>query len=253
MITESASLRRSVVDQVAFSLFFDHLENFKSYEKIIANRNQILKNQSIDQELLTAFTQMMIDFGAEIISKRMQAIEAINPGFESQNKFILGNDNSSELIYNPSWINFPLGRNLSAADIKGFLQEKYLQVKEQEFFRRTTLFGPHLDDIDFMLNSKNARKTCSRGQARSLVLALKLSHISALVKQNQLPPIILLDDIISELDHQRAEKLLSSILDLNTQVFLTATDLEKLQPLSGQAAFFQVDNGVVTKICAPNI
>jgi DNA replication and repair protein RecF len=242
LVYESARLRRHVFDQIASSLASEHAQNLKAYDKILQHRNSLLKAWPPDKKLLDTFSGMLLTEGAKIIQGRIKALLAIKDIFIHELKSILGEDISADLSYvsNGQRLN-----NLKEEEIHDFLVRTRETKLAQENQRKITLFGPHLDDIIFILNNLDARKSASRGQSRALVLALKLAHIHALHRIKEIRPIIILDDIVSELDAEKRHKLLSQIMILDAQAFLSATSRDLFADFSTSAQVFNIKNGQI--------
>ena len=120
------------------------------------------------------------------------------------------------------------------------------RTEEEERRWRTTLVGPHRDDVEFLIAGKTARLHASQGQSRSFVLALKMAEIEYIERQYAHPPVLLLDDISSELDRERNRNLMTFLGKKEMQVFISTTGLENLA-LDGIDNYrtFRVDNGRV--------
>ena len=117
--------------------------------------------------------------------------------------------------------------------------------RKRDLFKKNTGVGPHRDDIEFYINGMNAHFG-SQGQHRSLVLSIKLAEIKLMKEVTREYPILLLDDVMSELDNQRQVKLLETISD-KIQTFITTTSLDHLHTLPDQLKIFQIDSGILTE------
>jgi DNA replication and repair protein RecF len=240
MVFGSAHLRRRAIDQIASSLFFEHLEAQKAYEKILLHRNRLLKNWPIDHRTLFTFTELLIKEGARIIFFRLKAIEHTLNIFAEKITTILGPNYTGNIRYflRDRYIN-----THTESDLVSLLVREKAHVEQQEYKRNVTLFGPHLDDLIFEINGIDAKKFASRGQSRAIVLSFKLAQMIVMHQIRGLAPIIILDDIVSELDADSKTNLISAIYHLNTQVFFSTTELTNFGDLIPHDKIYHLDNG----------
>jgi DNA replication and repair protein RecF len=127
------------------------------------------------------------------------------------------------------------------------VEEEFLRQirrnRSREIQRGTTLYGPHRDDLEIILNGENTKMYGSQGQQRTSVLSMKLAEIDLMKEESGDYPVLLLDDVLSELDDRRKEYLLNSIGTMQT--FITCTDKRFFKRNTNQCAFFYVENGIV--------
>ncbi|MCA9507145.1 MAG: DNA replication and repair protein RecF [Myxococcales bacterium] len=245
MISGSSSLRRKALDQAASTLFFDHINALRAYEKLLTHRNRLLKEWPLDHESLKSFTKLFISEGARIINYRLKTIEQLEPYFIEQTSKILGAHEHCSLSYHAQEHAL---EKYSLADINELLLTYYQALSSQEINRRVSLFGPHLDNLVFSINEMNAQKCASRGQTRALVIAFKLAQMMAIFHIRGCAPIIILDDIVSELDAEKRRNLISLIAHFNSQAFFSATDMQSFSEHLPKAHCFKVNEGLVEKI-----
>lgn len=220
MVTGTASLRRRALDLACINIMNEHAIYIKNYEKILLQRNALLKSYPINQDILLTFTQMMIQEAAVIIYNRLQIIDIIEPFFADKMQEIFEKSNY-QIKY---FIKEQEYKNLNIQQINNTLFNIYENKKKQEIIKKITLFGPHLDDILFFINGISAQKSCSRGQSRALVLAFKLAQMIMINNIKQTIPLVILDDIVAELDQNKKANLLEVIYSLKAQAFFSATD-----------------------------
>lgn len=224
-----ASFRRRLLDQIAASLMPNYILYYRQYERVLLQRNRLLKQPLLDLAELDSFTQVLAQVAETIERMRLQALSQVKPFFFNAFSQLSTAKLSSNLNYLPS----------SAGDLKASLE----RLKSEERIRKTTLLGPHLDDLEIGLNDHAARFTASRGQARILILALKIAQLKAVFTHRQLTPMLLLDDVVGELDPQHAAQLLQSIGQLQAQTFITTTHLSTLPEDWQQNPAFHLQNG----------
>ena len=214
IIKEGPSERRRFCDMELCQLDKLYMHNLAGYEKALEQRNNLLKQLSFNQELkdtLDIWDDQLVSYGKYIIQKRNLFIEDINKiAFEIHKTLTSGNE-ELKIGYLP---------NVSVEEFKDVL----LTNRDKDILLKTTSIGPHRDDMVFMLNENDAKKFGSQGQQRTSALTLKLSELE-LVKQNKKKnPVLLLDDVLSELDRNRQTKLLENISGVQTVITCTGLD-----------------------------
>lgn len=244
MINLQPSLRRRALDLAASSLSLEHSANLRAYDKVLRHRNHLLKAWPIDHESLNTFTELLFEKASAIIHQRLFAMETLKDDLRKFLQQILGLEHELSMQYLASNEKLEF---LSHWDLLALLKAQHLKLAQVELKRRSTLFGPHLDDLVFMLNGFNAQKHASRGQARAIVLAFKLAQMLAISKLRNFKPIVILDDIVSELDEKRCEHLLSLVQNLGFQSFLSATGLSYFGSVKyfGKNRVFQIAKGSI--------
>lgn len=231
-IMGSASLRRRLLDQVTASLYPNYALYYRQYEKALLQRNRLLKQPLLDLVEFQSFTQVLAQSALVIEKARLLALEQIRPYYHEAVLKLSDGQLTSQLTYAPS----------SAGDLRASLEK----IRAEERARKTTLLGPHLDDLEISLNEHAARFSASRGQARVLILALKIAQLQAVFSHRNLSPILLLDDVVGELDPYHALRLLQVIDQLKTQTFITTTHLSALPVTWQTGQVFQVSAGCLS-------
>ena len=175
----------------------------------------------------------LIQYGSKIIERRQKFIEEINEIISNIHKKLTGNREDIKIIYEPS--NGALS-----------FEQALLKNKEKDLRIKSTSVGPHRDDIAFLVGDIDIRKYGSQGQQRTAALSLKLSEIELVKKSIHDTPVLLLDDVLSELDKHRQNYLLDSIHDIQTLITCTGVD-EFVNHRFSINKVFHVQNGQVTK------
>jgi DNA replication and repair protein RecF len=242
LITGTSSLRRRALDQAAAALYFEHGNSLRAYDKILLHRNKLFKSWPTDTSMLKSFTELLIKEGANIIYFRRKTIEHLQQIFLEKAQSILGMNVFATLQY---YMNNHVVNNETKDNLMALLEEHHHAVSPHEPHRRSTLFGPHLDDVEFLINNHPAKKSISRGQSRALVLAFKLAHMMAIQQLRGNSPIVILDDIVSELDDEKTNNLLQVIKDLKTQSFFSGTKVKAFLDVIGDATIFRVREGAL--------
>lgn len=217
MIDGSPVLRRRFLDILICQTDHKYTLALLELSKIIRGRNKLLFYIKIGRSKINElefWDEKLVVLGKFIIKKRQKTIEFLNKNLSEVYKTISGLDENLKILYKPS-IN---SENFTDA---------LASIQGREIERANTLLGPHRDDLVFLLNSKNIATFGSRGEYRSVILALKLCELEYLKNSSETEPILLLDDIFSELD--QARRLHLSKIVSNQQTIITTTDLDHIE------------------------
>lgn len=206
--------RRDWLDRAISQIYPAYDERISKYEKIRVQKNNLLKNDVIDETLLDIYNEQMVITGANIIFLRKKFLKEIEKIASLKHKLI----SDTEI--------FTLSYTCPADEIEDictYLKSELQQRRAEEFGRRQACVGPHRDDIELKINGMDAVKFASQGQQRTLVLSLKLAELEIIKEKTGYSPILLLDDVLAELDETRQNYLLKSIED-GTQTVITSVD-----------------------------
>lgn len=228
--------RRRFIDLELSQLDKVYLNNLSNYNRIVNQRNHLLKEIDYNKsalETLDIWDMQLIQYGSKIIERRQKFIEEINEIISNIHKKLTGNREDIKIIYEPS------NGTLS-------FEQALLKNKEKDLRIKSTSVGPHRDDIAFLVGDIDIRKYGSQGQQRTAALSLKLSEIELVKKSIHDTPVLLLDDVLSELDKHRQNYLLDSIHDIQTLITCTGVD-EFVNHRFSINKVFHVQNGQVTK------
>lgn len=243
--------RREFLDHLLGQLFPQYRSIHRQYQQALTQHNRLLQNEELVWDALLhqldGWKTQLIDHGAELISLRAQGVQAINKLLPAAYAAIAGSDSKLLLQYLPRY-----GDDV-ALDGKDALvralADAFRDRAEDENRRRTTLVGPHRDDVLAHIGDKEVRHFASQGEHRSVVLALKRCEILLLQEAYGHPPTMLLDDVASELDPERNRSFFSHLLETPGQVFISAVSREDVMLLETQdACWFAVHNGQVTSL-----
>ena len=234
IIKNGPAERRRFIDTELCQLDKLYLSDLSKYNKTLIQRNKLLKDINYKPELretLPIWDMQLIEYGRNIIKKRKEFIEELNNIIGEIHHKISGGKEQLILKYEPS-----------IDDI--FFEDEILKVRQKDLKLCHTTVGPHRDDMLFSVNGIDIRKYGSQGQQRTSALSLKLSEIDLVRKSINNTPVLLLDDVLSELDSNRQNYLLNSISDIQT--IITCTGLEEFVKNRFQInKIFQVINGEV--------
>nr|WP_306535404.1 DNA replication/repair protein RecF [Geobacter sp.] len=241
MARSGPDLRRRYLDRAIFGGDLGYLLLHHEYHRLLKQRNALLKRGT--REGLEVWTGQLAEAGTRLMVKRMGYLAEIEPLVRRFYREIAGGQEEAGLAFRPH-LTTP---EQVSREGTGALLALFGAHEAEELRRGTTVVGPHRDDVDFVLNGRVIRNHGSQGQQRSFVLALKMAEIEYLERLNGAPPVLLLDDISSELDPQRNANLMAFLREKRMQVFITTTDVSTLR-LEGIAthASFHVSRGTVT-------
>lgn len=215
IIKNGPAERRRFVDMELCQLDDFYLYNLNHYNKIVNQRNSLLKDMYFNPDLketLNIWDMQLVSYGSKIIERRSLFVEQLNDIIYDIHKKLSGDKEEIRIVYEPN------------VDIKDF-ESKLKYSQERDIKSKMTSVGPHRDDFSFFAGDIDIRKFGSQGQQRTAALSLKLSEIELVKKITKDTPILLLDDVLSELDSNRQNYLLNSIGDIQT--IITCTGLEE--------------------------
>lgn len=214
IIKNGPAERRRFIDMELCQLDSFYLYNLNHYNKIINQRNKLLKDLYLHPELrdtLSIWDSQLASYGSKIIERRENFIGQLNDIIKELHKKLSGGKEEIKIIYEKN------------TEIEN-LESKLKQNREKDIILKQTTAGPHRDDINFIVNNIDIRKFGSQGQQRTAALSLKLSEIELVKKSIKDTPVLLLDDVLSELDSNRQNYLLNSIGDIQTIITCTGLD-----------------------------
>ncbi len=239
IIKNGPSERRRFVDMELCQLDSFYLYNLNNYNKIVNQRNKLLKDLSFNPNLrdtLFIWDSQLVSYGSKIIERRAAFVKQLNEIIYDIHVRLSGGKEELKVVYEPDVLLEELEGGLKNS------QEKDIKLKQ-------TTVGPHRDDFSFLTGGIDIRKFGSQGQQRTAALSLKLSEIELVKKLTKDTPLLLLDDVLSELDSSRQNYLLNSIGDIQT--IITCTGLEEFVNNRFEInRIFKVSNAVVENVKA---
>ena len=249
LIKGSPDIRRDYLDDVALMQTKTHLKKLSRYNKGLKQRNNILSSNNGDDKtvgsLLAPWNGILAEEGINVTFGRLKYFSFLKKCAASLYSDLTGGSESLDMkyissVFKTESINF---------DDVDTLYKKYIASLEKnlsaEMKLRYTLSGVHRDDVNFFVNGLSCRDFASQGQLRSAALALKLSEAEIIRRKNKTAPVIILDDILSELDSIRREYILNHIE--KSQVFITCCNINDMSLLSGGKTW-QAENGTFTEL-----
>ncbi len=217
IIGGAPSFRRNFIDQATSQYSYEYIELLRIYSRILKQRNALLKTEFERSEKKT-WDEQFVKYGVEIIKFRLKYLEKFIPILIGYYSNISGQKEKLNISYKYS---FPV----SGSDIQESLFEHLEKIEDQEIQQERSLAGPHLDDIEFLINEHPARNFGSHGQKRSLAIAARLVQANLIAQMDGDTPVLMFDDVLSDLDKYRAERILQ-MLERTHQIFITTPNIE---------------------------
>ncbi len=214
LVHGSPSLRRGYIDKQIAQYTPGYHTTIRRYERVVAQRNKLLKSLHVDSDQLFVWDVSLAELATKIITKRSELVASWNEELSELYTAISDKDDTIRVDY-----------STTAENYSQRLLETLRRNLERDRMIGTTSAGPHRDDMVFYLNDMNMEHNASRGEIRTLLLALKYHNAQQLEVLYGTPPLLLLDDVFSELDETRQQKLLAS--HTRNQIVITTTHIHK--------------------------
>ncbi|GAC1356253.1 MAG: DNA replication/repair protein RecF [Vulcanimicrobiaceae bacterium] len=221
LVSGAPSLRRGMLNLALSQDQPLYYRNLALYQKAVTQKNALLRGSiEPDPSLLSIYNQTIIDAGTQIMLARSHFVQALDRAAQSVHRSWIEGDERLAIHYAPS-VAFETPTEDGIASVFG---ARLAERKEAEAARQTCLVGPHRDDLTFLLNEGSLAAYGSQGQQRTAVLALKVAEYSVMHERSGEAPLLLLDDVLSELDPQRAHAFMAGV-GAYEQAFMTTTTL----------------------------
>lgn len=227
--------RRNFFDELTLAVEPKAVSTYQQFQKILKQRNRVLKglkNLEPWQDQLELWTDQYIEASIRVYKERVSCLEKVNELFPQLYRELFQKTENVEIEYETG---YP-----QRVPSQSEMQERLDRLAEAEKAVGYTLTGPHRDDFHFQISGLIARSYASQGQTRSFVIALKLTQLELIRKTRSIAPILLLDDIISELDDSRVQSLVSFLSDYPGQLFVSTAEQNKLKTLHEQFSSFHL-------------
>ena len=237
LIKGAPSLRRKFIDIDLGQIKPIYLADLSNYNHVLKQRNTYLKTaEKVDTDFLAVLDEQLADFGSRVMEHRLDFISNLEKEADRYH-YAISNGIEHLSIHYLSSVSFQ-----EKDDIKPNFLKALQKNQQRDIFKKNTSVGPHRDDLEFFINDMPANFG-SQGQHRSLILSLKMAEIELIRTVTGDYPILLLDDVMSELDTSRQNELLKMIIDKNVQTFITTTSLDHLSQLPDDLKIFTVNQG----------
>jgi len=252
VIKESSDERRNLVDQLVIQTNRNGRQILQDFRKALKTRNKILKDIQTDQiernlglETLSSVNPSFLRLAAEVTMLRITALADIRSEVEQKLRDI---HRSTEVIFDYLYVMSDKNhKNSDLNQVVSALQNRMKELHLAEIQSGGSLVGPQKHDVTFLYNGNDSRFFCSQGQQRSIILAFKMAQIVYHHRVHGFYPVLLLDDVLSELDLSKQESLILTLNQTETQTFVTTTDVSLISKLSMRnSRVFNIKNGQVT-------
>lgn len=250
-VKEGSDHRRDLVDDFLVTHHPENADLIADYRRVLKTRNRVLKHIAAGEgarkallDVLDSLWPRFSKLAADLTEARQKALEAIRPELENAMRYISTNsdvDISVEMVVSGQKV-----RHWSREKIDDAIQQRASELRAAELSSGASLVGPHKHDIVFLYHQKDSRFFCSQGQQRALILSFKMAQIVYHRKAHGFYPVLMLDDVLSELDAAKRKALITFLHEINTQVFLTTTDLALSESfLLQDSALIRISEGEV--------
>jgi DNA replication and repair protein RecF len=236
LVSGSPEQRRSFVDRLLEQIDPVFASTAEAYDRALRSRNRMLRAEPADVRAVRSYDELLASAGAILGQTRARLLAEIGPRVATACADIGGEPGRLSMRYEPR-----------CEPTVSVLREKLETSLQKDLARGFTAEGPHADEIGFYLDGEPAKRYASQGQQRSIVLALKVAELAELERRSGRSPILLLDDVSSELDRGRNRRLFEVLSRLGGQVFLTTTQPELIL-LDADRTDFKVERGVVAQL-----
>lgn len=237
-------LRRRFVDRSIFLSDPGYLQEYRLYQRSLEHRNRLLRNG--ETTTLDAWNRELAVRGIVLTQRRTRQIATLQPLVEKGYRMISGTDGTLTLSYRSS-VRIASNDADSNEPVERFLAQLEM-VQREEALRQTTLVGPHRDDVVFLLDGKEVRRYASQGEQRTVALALRVAETLLLEHSRGYPPLLLLDDLSSELDRGRIRRIMEYLFSGTMQIVMTATSPEVVTGTDGRTVgFIRMESGRIIR------
>ena len=248
LVKGSPSVRRRFLDMEIGQISPVYLHDLLTFQKVLKQRNAILKNNrgksNFNDVMFDVYTEQYIQVAVQIIRKRFYFMELLQKWAEPIHKGISRGMETLKVTYGTLK---GIESGQTQEEMESVLEQRLLEMRPRELERGLTLIGPHRDDLHFFVNGYDIQTFGSQGQQRTTALSLKLAEIELVKQEVGESPVLLLDDVLSELDDFRQSHLLNTIQG-EVQTFVTTTNIAGIDHETiRKANIFEVNEGAVVK------
>ncbi|MBV1818780.1 DNA replication/repair protein RecF [Clostridium cochlearium] len=239
IVKESPSFRRKFLDIELSKINKQYYYNLVQYQKVLNERNILLKKGGNEvQNIIGIYDEQLAKFGSKIIRERKKYLKKLNDVGKKIHLEITSNKEDISFTYLSPIKN----KKINDEKLEDLLLKEIIKNRDSDIEKRYTSVGPHRDDFLININNINTRSYGSQGQQRTATLTIKFASLEIIKDEIGEYPVLLLDDVLSELDSSRQKYILNSIKDIQT--IITCTGIENIKKyLKAEAKIFNVENG----------
>ncbi|AWP35532.1 MAG: DNA replication/repair protein RecF [Heyndrickxia faecalis] len=248
LVKGSPQVRRRFIDMEIGQISPVYLYDMSRFQKILQQRNHYLKQlqmkKQTDRTMLDILTEQLIEQAAKIVMRRFEFVRMLEEWARPIHHSISRGLEQLEIQYKPS-VN--VSEELDWSKMIKSYENKFAEIREREIDRGVTMAGPHRDDLAFAVNGRDVHTFGSQGQQRTAALSVKLAEIELIYSEIREYPILLLDDVLSELDDYRQSHLLNAIQE-RVQTFVTTTSVDGVDHQTlREASMYTVKAGQIVR------
>ena len=249
-IKEGPQERRNLIDDIIEQLP-EYSKAVSQFRKILKTRNKVLgdvmrefKKESEVRDLLNSITDIFIKSALDLIELRIYFLDLLKPYAQTAVRYIFNSEDSFDFNYIISDVEI---HEFEAEKIEDLLRKRAQELYISELSSGYSLIGPQKHDIQFIFNGKDSRYYCSQGQQRALIVALKIAEIFYRLERREESPVLLLDDVMSELDERKRDRLVDFLKDVKSQIIITTTEKSSsLEKIMGPHKQFYIEEGRIS-------
>lgn len=247
-IKEASDERRQLVDQAVVSIDLEGTQLVADFRKALKARNRILKDYLEEKQsrpqtlaLLESIDPIYLKLAISLTFARIKLLQGLKCDFNEAMRFIMKSPVDISVDYSLSKSS---AANYTYEQVYDAIHQRRLELRDAELASGSSLVGPHKHEIVFLYNQKDSRFYCSQGQQRALILSFKMAQIVYHSKVHGTYPILLLDDVLSELDGVKRSSLVEFLHNIQTQIFLTSTELQFTEEVKmSESKIFELKEG----------
>ncbi|SMP58338.1 DNA replication and repair protein RecF [Anoxynatronum buryatiense] len=243
IVKDSPSERRQFMDSEMVQVSPRYYHTLLQYQKIMKQRNQLLKNNNPKEEEISIWDNQLSEFGVRLMKQRHRFLMEIEKWAKEIHHSLTGKKEELAIHYQPGLLLPPEWPEKSPEELTEIMEKLLEKNRRADLYRQTTGKGPHRDDLAFTINQMDVRQYGSQGQKRTVVLSLKLAVMEWMKEMTGEYPVLLLDDVTSELDEGRQQDLLEYLKPVQTIITATHTLPGMEDPQRGRLYF--VEKGMV--------
>lgn len=247
LVKGSPAKRRDFLDREISQINTGYGHFINMYSRVVYQRNNLLREIPKNKKLidsLNVWDLQLIDLGARLVKKRLEIIKKLGILSRLMHRKITNGQETLELKYISR---FPVNETYSMEDIKEVYSRELSKLREKEIYRGITLLGPHRDDLGLFVNNTDIRVYGSQGQQRTTALALKLAELELMKSEVGEYPILLLDDVFSELDNTRRKFLMDVVKRVQTFVTLTSLEGLNISGIKQEYCIYRIEEGSIIR------
>ncbi|WP_106495683.1 DNA replication/repair protein RecF [Lentibacillus sp. Marseille-P4043] len=246
LVKGAPQIRRRFIDMELGQIQPRYVYHLGQYQKVLKQRNYLLKqlqrNSTQDRTMLQVLTEQLIEHAATLLERRFVFLDLLRKWSGPIHYGISRELEQLEIKYCAT---IEVSEEANKEKIESIYLDKFQEIQEKEIERGTTLVGPHRDDLTFLVNNKDVQTFGSQGQQRTTALSMKLAEIELIYNEVGEYPVLLLDDVLSELDDYRQSHLLNTIQG-KVQTFVSTTSIDGINhDTLREAELFRVKDGTV--------